>query len=1391
MELKIDRFNKFTFFMIICSLIIPSISFKYFKAYTLLSNKILLITNDGIIEYDPQSATSKTIMESSLISSGTDQKYISFAQFPSEEGGYVFCRLKEYIYIFDESLDTCYGSFIIEASNIYCILNPYRTLDGTNTIIVTYINDSKKLKTTIYQINLNNNDELASSIGSNEKLAINLNFKEMYISNKGISCELMYSLNYTNKLLTCFILDENTNSLSALVFNPENYLSFLYYSDNLKQTEISLVIYSTLNPDKTKSFICLVNNNKVFQCLLYDSESNKFITDFTNLINNCQISQNNMDVQYISEKHEYLACCSESYDTMNFIRLDENLNIKSRDTFNNNNCYTSFKITNSLCYSPSSSQLKYINYLDNLYQFRACSDNNQETLSLLYINETCNNQINATGLNYDYELIQELSSSSLSFTSIMKESPSKLSSLISSTSIKKISPTIPSSLISSTSIKKFSSTILSSLISSTFIKKLSSTIPSSLISSASFKKISSTIPSSLISSTSIKKLSSTIPFISSTSNKKLTSTIRSSLISSTSFKKLISTIIFISSTSIKKELPKASSLLSSTSIITTSFSISTTSFLSTIIINNSNLKIENKSSLLTKSSSILLGTTIPKKIITYLPSSKTLISTNSKIVGSQISSSTNLLTSSELKSPLTSVLYDSPIISKSSLFFSSTSTFLNQTKFLFSSSLNNDFYYDGDVIKGKINKTKEELQENLNELMKIIEIGKKYEINGDDYNVTITPINDTFKSTYVDLTICEQILRKEYNISSNDILTILQIEIDKMNEKALTSQVEYAIYNDKKEKLDLSFCKDVKVKVNYDIKNTDLLNKTMIDYYSELGIDIFDNQDSFFNDLCYPFSISNSDVILQDRILDIYQNYSLCDNGCEYDNIDIENMTVSCSCPIKINITTEVAEPALVEMVHETFKDSNIGVLRCYNLVFNIENKLKNVGFLIFLFLIIFHIICYILYFINGIKYIIEFVYKEMDKNNYISRVNHPKKKKKEKNNSNNNSNIVNDFNSRILINENNEGKYFKNKNFKKNEENQSKLDLNANIKKTGKKKTLNKKIKKGKKNQPIFIFNYKYDNNYYKINKSVNSSKKIIPDKKEDKKGIKRNYSKKKTKKKNITIFNQEKNFPGYYNLIYINANNSLKNRPPESKYILDNYNYEQAIKYDSRDFWRIYYICLLYKENILNTFFFKSPLEIQPLRLSLFIFTYSCDFALNALFYLNGKISDKYHYEGESLYLYIFVNNITITIFSTVFSYLIVKLLYMLTNSKYSIQNLFRSEENLLRKNKKYKVNSDKKKIISTSLSKLYKNLKIKIVVYIIIEFLFMPFFFYFITAFCEVYKDTQLSWLYDSFISFLFSILLELLISFFISFIYVSSIKMKIQFLYNIILFLYRLG
>ena len=170
---------------------------------------------------------------------------------------------------------------------------------------------------------------------------------------------------------------------------------------------------------------------------------------------------------------------------------------------------------------------------------------------------------------------------------------------------------------------------------------------------------------------------------------------------------------------------------------------------------------------------------------------------------------------------------------------------------------------------------------------------------------------------------------------------MLQIEIDKLNSQSLTNQFEYVVYDEEKNQLDLSCCKNIPIKVTYKIKDGSSLNQSMIEYFSDMDIDIFNIKDSFFNDICYPFSIDYSDMILKDIILDIYQNYSLCDNECEYDKINIENMTVVCSCSVKTEINTKVSEPKFSSMIEDTFENSNFGVIKCYKLVFNLKNKIK------------------------------------------------------------------------------------------------------------------------------------------------------------------------------------------------------------------------------------------------------------------------------------------------------------------------------------------------------------------------------------------------------------------------------------------------------------------
>ena len=129
-------------------------------------------------------------------------------------------------------------------------------------------------------------------------------------------------------------------------------------------------------------------------------------------------------------------------------------------------------------------------------------------------------------------------------------------------------------------------------------------------------------------------------------------------------------------------------------------------------------------------------------------------------------------------------------------------------------------------------------------------------------------------------------------------------------------------------------------------------------------------------------------------------------------------------------------------------------------------------------------------------------------------------------------------------------------------------------------------------------------------------------------------------------------------------NENQTWKINLGHAYFIQETY-FKEAIKYDLRGFFQILLIYLLFKQNILHTFFFKSDLELLSLRICLFIFSFSCDFAFNALFYFNDKISDRYHYKGDNLYLYSFINNITITIFSTLGSFILKISLKYLTNS------------------------------------------------------------------------------------------------------------------------------
>jgi hypothetical protein len=266
-----------------------------------------------------------------------------------------------------------------------------------------------------------------------------------------------------------------------------------------------------------------------------------------------------------------------------------------------------------------------------------------------------------------------------------------------------------------------------------------------------------------------------------------------------------------------------------------------------------------------------------------------------------------------------------------------------------------------------------------------------------------------------------------------------------------------------------------------------------------------------------------------------------------------------------------------------------------------------------------------------------------------------------------------------------------------------------------------------------------------------------------------------------------ENKNIIKQYYLIQLDANNTNKNiKPLESNYHLDNYEYEDAIEYENRTFWRILYIVMLSKDNILNTFLLKFPLESQPLRICLLLFSYTSDLALNTLFYFSDNISDKYHYTGDNLFWFTLFNNIIISIISTILSIILGSILESMIDSKDSIEDEFKEEEKKMREDPNYQVTNERKEEILLSVNKSLKKLKVKMIVFVVIDFIILLFFYYFTTAFCSVYQNTQSSWITDAVVSIIISFPIEIAIALVITVVYMIAIKYRCKFLYKISMF-----
>ena len=614
----------------------------------------------------------------------------------------------------------------------------------------------------------------------------------------------------------------------------------------------------------------------------------------------------------------------------------------------------------------------------------------------------------------------------------------------------------------------------------------------------------------------------------------------------------------------------------------------------------------------------------------------------------------------------------------------------------------------------------------------------------------------------IDFGECENKSKLANNITLDDSLIIFKVDVKK--EDNTTKYVTYEVYNPytlKKLKLDVCDNNQINIKVPVILEDN---IESIINSLSNSGYNIFNENDSFYNDICSTFTSNNgTDILLSDRKKDFYdlgQNQSICQSGCEIESYNSTSKKASCNCSINTVGITKLEDDnifdkkVMQEKFYTTLKNSNFRVLKCYKLIINFSKLFNNYGEILMTIFFLIFIILMIIYFINGRKQILNYI------NNII------KVKNNDNNNIDDNKRKVNKNNKNKIEKhkENKKSNFFKKNKIKiktaKNKIEITKLDgrdkgappkkeklESKNQKKKNDSQCINIKNKKDEKT----ITNHNINNNILFNVQVLNTDKKNKGKTKDILHNIRNNKSNKKSSEKSkskiseeVVLYSNTKRPLNFHtNEVIINNKNFNKKKVCDNKFInfndqeLNNLEYTNAIKYDKRTYFQYYWSLLKKKQLILFTFIPTNDYNITYIKIALFIVSFSLYFTINGFFFSDETMHKVYKDNGA----YDIIYRIPQIFYSSVISAIINLILKQLSLSE---RNILR-----LKRDKDVRDAAKKSKAINSCL-------KIKFIMFFILGSILMVFFWYFISCFCAVYINTQLILIKDTLISFFTSML-----------------------------------
>ena len=624
-------------------------------------------------------------------------------------------------------------------------------------------------------------------------------------------------------------------------------------------------------------------------------------------------------------------------------------------------------------------------------------------------------------------------------------------------------------------------------------------------------------------------------------------------------------------------------------------------------------------------------------------------------------------------------------------------------------------------------------------------------------------VSNDSRFSNIDLGECEALLKTTYSIDPN--LSLIFFKYERVGSIGSERDIQYEVYHPiTYEKLNLSICEDIKVTLTIPIEISDELAE-MIQNIIDQGYNPFDLNDKFYREICTPYNSENgTDVLLDDREEYIYStiaNETQCPSGCSMSSYSLDSKYITCECNandtgiVALDLN-HISGQNILNSVLSTLKNSNYKVMRCYNLVFNFKIFCHNYGSIITLIFFVIYVIFMIYYCckdITPIKVSIsKLLFEEQQKEN------------KE----------INDIMTKPYI-------------FNTKIDKSKKTSKSTKSKKKKQAKST-KDFAPPKKGRVRRTNNARNDNNNSFERKKQAGDLKLIDIVKNKRHSIKNRPQKdeesvrsdKVRKRKSILDYQAELVLKTREQLLNMNSNDkktvtfdlleSQKNLNQEGEkdekqrkssdqyddYELNNMEYYDASDFDNRTCLRTYWSVIKREHYVIFTFFSRNDYNLFYVKIERFFILICTEITMNGMFFVHETMYKK-QTGGLS-----FAQKIPQIIFSLLVSHAMEVILCYLSMTDihyYQIKALPKEQKNL-HKDQKY-LSKDAKNLPNKGknddkIFDILSCMKRKLTAFFILTFLVFLFHWYFISAFCAVYQNTQIIYLRDSGISILTSLI-----------------------------------